>query len=408
MSFDLDREIDRTGTNSIKWEFLFEEEQLVYGDHAAAHQGEQRLLPLGIADMDFRCPPAVVEALVTRAQHGIFGYGAPSDSYYEAVIGWMQRHYGRTVKKEWIVTTPGVVAALYALVQAFVAPGEKVLIQPPVYHPFYYAIENTERVIVTNPLILKDGRYQMDFDDLAEKAADPDVKMAMLCSPHNPVGRVWTAAELTRFGEICQENEVLVVSDDIHCDLIYPGQKFTAYGALNDTLASQSITCTAPSKTFNLAGLKTSNIVIPDEALRTKFSQTLQRCGIHGTNAFGIVATETAYNHGEEWLAAVMDYVVANFHFMETFIAAEIPLLQVIPPEGTYLVWVDCRKLGLDADALSGLMRHEARLLLNDGVIFGEEGSGFVRFNIACPRSILATALRRLKAAVNQLEPILP
>ncbi|MBK8934830.1 MAG: pyridoxal phosphate-dependent aminotransferase [Chloroflexi bacterium] len=403
MTFNFDAEIDRTGTHSIKWEFLFEGHKLVFGDHAQAKHGRDRLLPLWVADMDFRCPPAVIDALTERVAHGIFGYAMPSDSYYEAVINWMARRYGVVVEREWLVLTPGIVPALNMLVETLIAPGDKVLVQRPVYYPFFAAIENNGGEIVSNTLVLENGRYTIDFDDLAAKAADPAVKMAILCSPHNPVGRVWTREELTRFGEICLANDVLVISDEIHCDLIYDGVAFTSFAAINETFAQKSIICTAPSKTFNMAGLKTSNIIIQDKEIRAKLNKTLLRHGLLGGNALGLVATEAAYNHGEAWLAEVMAYIEANYHFMVAYLAEHLPQLEVIRPEGTYLVWVDCRKLGLDAAARRQLLLGEAKVFLDNGEMFGPEGEGFERFNLACPRSILAEALERIGTAVSHL-----
>lgn len=396
MNFNFDQEINRKGTNCFKWEFIFDDGKVIFGDHADPKHGPDRLLPMWVADMDFHCPPAVIEALETRAKHGIFGYSYPSDSYYEAVIKWMARRYSRQIERDWITLTPGVVAAINTLVQTFVKPGEKVLVQRPVYHPFFDAIENNDAVIVSNSLRLNDGYYEMDFADLGQKASDPAVKMAILCSPHNPVGRVWTEEELIRFGEICIENDVLVIADEVHCDLIYKGHSFTSFASLSEDFAQNSIVCTAASKTFNLAGLKTSNIITQNEDLREKFEKTLIRNGLFGVNAFGIVAVEAAYNHGEKWLEEVMDYIEDNYRFMESFISKHLPQLNVIRPQGTYLVWVDFRNLGLNPDSRKAMFMEDARVYLNEGEMFGPEGEGFERFNIACPRSILEEALKRI------------
>ncbi len=400
MNFNFDEIIDRRGTGSVKWEFVVTGGTWAYTDHADPQYGADRVLPMWVADMDFRCPPAVIEALANRVEHGIFGYTAPTASYFDAVINWMKRRYGRTVKREWITLAPGIVPAVNMMVQAFVSPGEKVLVQPPVYYPFFSAVENNGGEIVSNSLVIENDHYRMDFDDLARKAADPAVKVAILCSPHNPVGRVWTREELTRFGEICLANDVLVISDEIHCDLIYDGVEFTSFASINEEFARRSIVCTAPSKTFNLAGLKTSNVIIPDETLRQKFEQALLRNGLKGGNTFGLAAAEAAYTHGEAWLDGVMAYIQENYRFMEAYIAKHLPQLKVIPPEGTYLVWVDFRALGLDPKARKELMMKTAKLYLDEGEMFGPEGEGFERFNIACPRSILAEALERLKTAV--------
>jgi cystathionine beta-lyase len=356
-----------------------------------------------VADMDFHCPPAVIEAMVARAEQGIFGYSRPTDSYYEAVINWLQRRHGWSVERDWIELSPGVVAAISMLVQSCTSPGEKILIQRPVYYPFTNAIEKNGRVVVSNSLLYEHGRYRMDFEDLAQKASDPAVKMAILCSPHNPVGRVWTAGELARFGEICLENGVLVVSDEVHADLIYGDNAFTSFAGISEVFCTNSVTCTAASKCFNLAGLKTSNIIIADEAVRQPFVQELERNGLYGANPFGIVATEAAYRHGEGWLESVMGYVEGNYRFMVAYLAQHLPQLRVVPAEGTYLVWVDFRGLGLSPGDRRELLLNQARVLLDEGELFGPEGEGFERFNIACPRSILVEALERIRAAVDSM-----
>ncbi len=403
MSYHLDTEFDRQGTHSVKWEFIVQGDQVTHGDHAHKKHGANRLLPMWVADMDFRCPPAVIEAVVRRAQHGIYGYTVATDSYFDTVISWMKRRYGWDVEQEWITLSPGIVPAINMLVQSFIAPGEKVLIQQPVYYPFMSAIENNGGEIVSNSLLYENGRYTMDFDDLAAKTADPAVKMAILCSPHNPVSRVWSREELIKFGEICIENDVIVISDEIHCDLIFSGQTFTAFSTLGDKFAQNSIICTAPSKTFNLAGLQTSNIIIQNEEWREKFRKKKESLGLMVQNNFGIVALEAAYNHGEEWLSEVMAYVEANYEFMAAYMAEHLPQVTIIPPEGTYLIWCDFRQLGLPTEARKSLMMEQARVYLDEGEMFGSEGEGFERFNLACPRSILVDALERIKTAVDAL-----
>jgi len=401
LTFNLDEEIDRTGTNCVKWEFISDGDVLRFGDHADPKHGPNRLLPMWVADMDFRCPPQVIEALVNRAQQGVYGYSYPCDSYYEAVLGWMSRRYSWKIQRDWISLTPGVVPAINMIVQAFVAPGEKVLVQQPVYYPFFDAITNNGAEIVSNSLRYDNGHYEMDYDDLAQKAADPTARMAILCSPHNPVGRVWTKEELRRFGEICIANDVLVVADEIHCDLLFRGYSFTSFANISDVFAQNSLVCTAASKTFNLAGLKLSNIITPNRDLRERFDETLLRNGMFGANTFGLVAVEAAYNYGEEWLEEVMEYIEDNYRFMEAFLTEHIPQLKIIRMQGTYLVWVDFRELGLDAHSRKALLMEQARVYLDEGELFGPEGEGFERFNIACPRSILEEALKRIKAAVN-------
>jgi cystathionine beta-lyase len=288
------------------------------------------------------------------------------------------------------------------LVRTFVAPGEKVIVQPPVYYPFYNAIEDNGGVIAANPLLYENGHYRLDFDGLEEIAQDPQVKMAILCSPHNPVGRVWTADELVRFGEICRRHNILIVADEVHGDLIFRGHKFIPFASLSQDFAQNTITCTAPSKTFNLAGLRTSNIIIASDELRGKFEKTLQSNGLHGVGVFGAVAVEAAYNDGEEWLEQVLAYIEGNLRYLQEYVAKHIPQITVVEPEGTYLVWLDCCALGLDRAGLRQLLLKEARVYLDDGTIFGPEGEGFERLNIACPRSILVEALDRIRVAVHQ------
>jgi len=405
MTYNFDKEINRLGTSSVKWDYQKNGIGMVQTDAADAKHGANRLLPLWVADMDFQSPPAAIEALADRAKHGVFGYTMPSDAYFEALINWMDKHYDRQIKKEWVVMTPGIITGINMMIQTFVAPGEKILLQTPVYYPFFSSIENNGAEIVRNELVLDNGRYLMDFDDLAEKTADPAVKMAILCSPHNPIGRVWTKEELTRFGEICLANDVLVVSDEIHCDLIFPGHTFTSFASISEEFAQNSIVCTAPSKTFNLPGLKTSNMIIPNRKLRLQFSKTMESAGLMGGNTFGIVGTEAAYRHGEDWLNALLVYIMDNYRFMVDYIGEHLPMLTVLPLEGTYLVWVDCRALGLDADTRQEMFLEKANLFLDEGELFGPEGLGFERFNIACPRSILAEALDRMKTVIATLEP---
>lgn len=408
MTYDFDEEINRFDTHCVKWEFEFDEKHAFQTDRAHPKHGVDQLLPLWVADMDFRSPPAVIEALQERAAHGIFGYNAPGDCYYEAFQMWTAEHYGRLIDREWIVLSPGVVAALDNMVQAFTAPGDKIIVQPPVYYPFFNTVENNGRVISRNPLKLNGTRYEMDFEDLAKKAADPAATLAILCSPHNPVGRVWTAEELARFGQICRDNNVLVISDEIHADLIFDGYEFTSYASISEDFAESSIVCTAPSKTFNLAGLKLSNIIVQNEEMRDTFVEALRRNGLSGTNTFGIVAAEAAYRHGEAWLQAAMDYIQDNYRFLQTYIAENIPQLTVMPIEGTYLAWLDFGALGLDQAQREALLMGEAKVWLNEGSMFGPEGEGFQRINIACPRTLLARALERIKTAVEALSTLEP
>jgi len=402
MKYNFDKEIRRRGTNSIKWEYILSDKGVFQLKSTDRFFGKDRALPMWIADMDFQSPKPVIEALTKRAQHGLYGYTKKGDAYFEAVVNWMQKRHGWKIRREWITTTPGVVTALAMLVRTFVKPGEKVIVQPPVYGPFYLAAEFNGVEVVKNPLIYKNGRYEMDFDDLKRKARDRKVKMLILCSPHNPVGRVWTRKELTRLGEICIKNNILVVSDEIHGDLILKGNKFTPFARISKEFAHNSVICTAPSKTFNMAGLSTSNIIIPNKDLRARFEMTLLNNALLDASIFGGQALETAYNHGEEWLDQVLSYLQGNLDFLEDYIAKNIPQIKVVRPEGTYLVWLDCRGLGLDQAARKHLMEDEARVYLEQGEVFGPEGAGFELMNIACPRSIVEEALARVKRAVEK------
>jgi cystathionine beta-lyase len=400
MHHRFDDRIDRAGTSSVKWQFV-EGEKDLYERPSPDSSGEDDLLPLWVADMDFRSPQPVVDALVARAEHGLYGYTAATHEFYRSVVGWMHRRHGWDVEPEWILTTPGVVPALHMLVRTFASPGDGVMVQPPVYFPFYRAIENNGADIVRNPLRYRDDHYSMDFEDLGAKVRERGVKMAILCSPHNPVGRVWTPAELIRFADICIENNVLVISDEIHGDLIYTGYQFTPLAGISDELAQHSIICTAPSKTFNLAGLHTSCIIIPNPELRAAFKTTLEANGLSGENAFGVPALQAAYDHGEEWLEQVLAYIEANLEYLQSYLAEHLHGIKAVRPEGTYLVWLDCRGLGLSDEQLHDLLFEKAKVYLDDGHLFGPEGSGFQRINIACPRSILAEALERIRRAVS-------
>jgi cysteine-S-conjugate beta-lyase len=404
VTFDFDQIIERRGTSSSKWEFRSENGVSRHWDATDARHGEDQVLPMWVADMDFRCPEQVIEALTGRAKHGIYGYTGRPASYIQAVVEWMDRRHNWTVDPEWILTVPGVVPTLNLAVRSFIRPGEKVLIQPPVYHPFYKSIANNGGEIVTNPLILCDGRYDMDFEDLELKASDPAVKLAILCSPHNPVGRVWTEAELRRFGEICERNDVIVVADEIHGDLILPGNNFTPYGTLGETFAQHAIICTAASKTFNLAGLHCSNIMIPAPVKRNAMAETLRANGMGGMNPFSLLATEVAYREGNDWLDAALVYIAANADRVVEVFAEKTPEIKVSPLQGTYLQWFDCRALGLNAEGLEDLMLNKARIYLDEGYIFGPEGEGFERINLACPRAIVDRALDRITGAIADLK----
>ncbi|MCL5957725.1 MAG: pyridoxal phosphate-dependent aminotransferase, partial [Chloroflexi bacterium] len=364
--------------------------------------GATDVLPMWVADMDFPSPALVVEAVKKRAAHGIYGYTMRPPSYFEAIIGWMRRRHDWRIEKEWITFSPGVVPGLNLSVMSFSHPGDKVLIQSPVYFPFFNVIRNNGRQIVDNPLRPENGRYVMDLAAL-EKKFDPRVKMIILCSPNNPTGTVWEKEDLLRLGELCLKNDVVIISDEIHSDLIYKGAKHTPIASLSEELAQNTVTFIAPSKTFNLPGLATSAAIIPNRRLRDIYTNTQQNIGGLGGNLFGTVALEAAYRYGEEWLEQLLEYLEGNRDFLLSYFEARIPKIKVSKPQATYLMWLDCRALGMDAPTLCEFMCRKAKVGLNDGSVFGSAGYGFQRMNIACPRSTLEEGLRRIEAAVNSL-----
>jgi cystathionine beta-lyase len=393
MKYDFDRVIDRTRTNSMKW-----------NKHFLKYRFEsEEVLPLWVADMDFQCPQPVIEVLKKRAAEEIYGYSWHKiPAYLNAVTNWMKRRHNWEVNKDWIVFSPGIVPAIYMLIQTFVNIGEKVIIQPPVYDPFFTAIENNGRQVLLNQLLYENKKYSIDFEDFEEKAKDPLTKMFILCSPHNPIGRVWTEKELRRIGDICIDNEILIVSDEIHHDLILSGYKHTLFSTTSKEFEHNTFVCTSPGKTFNIAGLQISNIIISDKRKREAFTNTIMNInGIMIPNVFGIVALITAYDEGEEWLDQVLKYIEANFKFLKEFVSENLPDVDFIDPEGTYLAWLDFSKLGMNDEELREFMLKNAKVALDDGKQFGPGGEGFQRMNIACPRSLLKECMIRIVNALN-------
>lgn len=390
MVYDFETIIDRTTKNSAKWTLM---KRLT---------GLDDLIPLWVADMDFTAPPEVVEALKERATHPIYGYTVPTEGYYNGLINWMAKHHGWSgVEKDWILYTPGVVAGFSIAIQAYSQPGDKVVIQPPVYYPFKNQILSTGRQVVENPLKIVDGYYEMDFEDLAEKI-DERTKMIILCSPHNPVSRVWKREELEKLVEVCEEKNILIVSDEIHNDLILGEIKHTPTATISEEAIQRTVTLVAPSKTFNLAGLTNANAIIPNKKLREAFRSQASKGSGH-SNIFGMVAQDAAYNKGEAWLEELLTYLRGNLKYLEEFIAEKIPGLKLYPLEGTYLAWVDCTSLGMNDEELNEFMLKKAKLWLDEGTLFGTGGSMFMRINLACPRSLLKKALENLEKAVNEL-----
>lgn len=378
MKYDFDKTIDRRATNSYKWD--------------SATEG---VLPMWVADMDFRTAPAIIDALQKRVAHGIFGYTRVPDAYYDAVTSWFSRRHGWDIDREWIIYTSGVVPAVSAVIKALTVPGDKVIVQTPVYNCFFSSIRNNGCEIVSNPLRRTADTYEMDFDALERCAADPRAKVMLLCNPHNPAGRVWTPDELTRLGNICLRNGVTVVADEIHCELVYQGFKYTPFASLSDAFLHRSVTCVSPSKAFNIAGLQIANIVAFDNDLRSRIDKAININEVCDVNPFGVAATIAAYNEGEEWLCQLLDYLHGNYEAMAEFCRRELPEFSIARLEGTYLVWMDCSSLGMSSDALEHALLDDARLWLNAGTMYGAEGEGYMRWNIACPRSVMLDGLNR-------------
>jgi len=385
-TYDFDTVIDRKGTNCLKYDF-------------AVERGKPAdILPLWVADMDFRTAEPILAALRKCVDHGIFGYTDGKDSYFEAVAGWMHDKHGWNIRREWLVKTPGVVYAIAMAIRAFTREGDAVLIQQPVYYPFSEVIRDNGRKVVSSDLVRgADGRYQIDFADFEEKIVRNSVKLFILCSPHNPVGRVWTEAELLRIGDICLQHGVKVVSDEIHEDFTFGGHRHLVFANLKPEYETITVTCTSPGKTFNLAGLQVSNIFIPNDDLREQFEQQIAATGYSQLNALGLAACEAAYRYGDPWYRQMLASVEGNIDFMADYLARELPMLHMVKPEGTYLVWVDFRELGLSGDALEDFIVNKAGLWLDSGAIFGKSGEGFERFNVACPRATLERALGQMK-----------
>ena len=388
MKYNFDEIIDRSHNRSAKY------------DEAGKKFGFRDVIPLWIADMDFKTAQPVIDALKARAEEGIWGYTSRPDSYYEAVCGWQKRRNGWDIDKSMISFNLGVVPALSSMVYVFTEPGDKVLIQTPVYSEFYDVTESWGREVVENPLKEQDGRWIIDFEDFEEKAKE--AKVFFLCSPHNPLGIVWTREELERMCNICIANNVLIVSDEIHSDLVFHGKKHIPTATLSPEIATHVISCISGTKTFNLAGLQASATIFPNQKLKARFDKFWFNLDIHRNNAFSTIAMEVAFNEGEEWLEQLLGYIGGNFEFIKDYCAANIPQVKPNVPDATYLVWLDCRGLGMGNEELRSFMIHKAGLGLNEGWSFGRSLSGFMRLNAACPRPVLEKAMEQLKHAVDE------
>ena len=386
MKYNFDELISRRGTNSYKWD-------------SAADAG---VLPLWVADMDFRTAPTITEALARRVAHGIFGYTRVPEAYYNAVTGWFARRHGWHFKKEWMIYTSGVVPAISAIIKALARPGDKVLVQTPVYNCFFSSIRNNGCEAACSPLLRTGDTYRMDFDDLERKAADPAVKLMLLCNPHNPAGRVWTREELTRLGEICLRHDVTVVADEIHCELVFPEYTYTPFASISEEFQRRSVACVSPSKAFNIAGLQIANIVAADDGMRERIDRAININEVCDVNPFGVEATIAAYNEGEEWLTQLIGYLKGNYEFMKDYCAKHLPDFPTAKLEGTYLVWMDCSVLHIPSEELERQLVEQARLWLNAGAMYRSPKEGFMRWNIACPRQRLAEALDRFRSFVAE------
>lgn len=384
-NLDFDRIIDRKNTRCLKYDF------------AVKRGMPEDVLPLWVADMDFETSSYIEDALTERVKEGIFGYSDVQTPYFEIIRDWMIRHHDWKPQEKWLIKTPGVVFALAMAVKAYTDPGDKVLLQQPVYYPFSEVITDNGREVVSNDLVLtEEGTYKIDFADFEQKIIANGIKLFLLCSPHNPVGRVWTREELETIGDICVKHGVTVVSDEIHNDFIWEGTH-TVFAGIKKEFADISVTCTSPSKTFNLASMLISNIFIPDQILRRKFRKEMDRAGISQLSVLGLVATEAAYAHGDEWYAAMKNYVRDNIAFARAYVEENLPGVRMIDTQGTYLIWLDFRQTGLTVEELDHKIIYEAGLWLDSGKIFGKTGKGFERINVACPRAVLQEALDRIR-----------
>jgi len=388
MKYNFDEIIDRRGTNALKTDAL------------ATRYGNPDLIPLWVADMDFKSPPAITEAIIERAKHGIFGYTGPSQEYYDSIISWIDRHHNWKIQQDWLTFIPGIVKGIAFVIDCFTSKDHQIIIQPPVYHPFRIIPTLHHRIITDNPLKLQAGQYKMDIDGL-KKLINPASKVFILCNPHNPGGRVWTRQELIDLAEVCYEHKILVISDEIHSDLAFTPHKHIPFASVSEKAAQNSITFMAPSKTFNIAGIVSSYSIIPNEELREKFDKYLESSELDEGHIFAYLAAQTAYTHGDEWLTQAKDYIRKNITFVDEYLKANIPQIKAMIPEASFLVWLDCRELNLSQKDLISLFVDDAKLALNDGEMFGTGGEGHMRMNIGTPLANIQKALDNLKKAID-------
>lgn len=392
--YDFDKIVNRCGTDALKVNVLKE------------RFGREDLIPLWVADMDFLSPPQITEAIIERAKHGVFGYSCASQGYYNSIINWLKNYHGWKIEQDWISFIPGIVKGIAFVIDCFTDKSDKVIIQPPVYHPFRIVPTMHHRTVVDNPLILSAGQYIMDLDNL-RKIIDPSCKILILCNPHNPGGRVWTKQELIDIAEICYENKILVISDEIHSDIAFQGHKHIPFASVSEKAAQNSITFMAPSKTFNIAGIVSSFSVIPNKELREKFYNFLESSELSEGHIFAYLAAQVAYEKCEDWLKEAKEYIWGNICFVNEYLKNNIPQIEAIIPQASFLVWLDCRKLGLKQPELESLFINDAKLALNTGTMFGQGGEGFMRMNVGSPRSIIEKALNNLKKALEGKQTII-
>lgn len=386
-TFDFDTVINRRGTNSYKWDIVKEED----------------VIPLWVADMDFKAAPAILEALKKRVEHGVFGYTLVPDSYYEAIINWFARRHNWQIDRSWIIYTTGVVPAVSCAIKALTLPGEKVLIQTPDYNCFFSSIKNNGCEVAENELVRRGDSYEVDFEDFERQCADEKTTVFLLCNPHNPAGRVWTKEELERMNDICLAHGVRVISDEIHCELVMPGHRFTPFATISDACRDNSVVLNSPTKAFNIAGLQIANIICADPAMRRRIDRAVNINEVCDVNPFGVVALQAAYNESEEWLDSLNHYIWGNYLALKEFIAKELPRLEVTRLEGTYLAWVDIKATGLTSDEAYGKLMKEGRVYVNSGTMYGRRaGEGYLRINLACPRATLLEGLKRMGGVLRQ------
>lgn len=386
-SFNFDQIVERQGTGSVKWDSM----------------ANSSILPMWVADMDFRTAEPIVNALKKRVEHGVFGYTKVPEGYYNSVINWFSTRHNFHIERDWIQYTSGVVPALSAILKALTNPGDGVIVQTPAYNCFFSSIRNMDCHLVENPLVNRDGYYEMDFEDLARKASRGDVKVLILCNPHNPVGRAWTKEELIKLGEICFKHGVKVISDEIHCDLTFPGNDHQPFAALGEEFLANTVTTNSPSKSFNIAGLQIANIITADKSLRDKIDRALNVHEVCDVNPFGVTALMAAYDEGEAWLDALREYLYQNYLTVVEFINQQLPHLSVIQQEATYLAWIDCRKLDIPSAEIGEKLINEGALMINQGTVYGEPGEGYIRLNMACPRAQLLDGLQRMARVLGNL-----